>query len=66
MRPVVDGTKIHLPNGMTTQQAVRGLERMLGSYKSGDLVFEEETALTHATTPRRGRPCAGAACPVRL
>ena len=40
MRPVVDGTKIHLPNGTTTQQAIDGLSRMLGSYKSGDVVFE--------------------------
>jgi hypothetical protein len=41
MRPVFHGSKIHLPNSITTAQAVRGLERMLSSYKSGDLVFEE-------------------------
>ena len=41
MRPVFHGNKIHLPNGTTTQQAIDGLSRMLGSYKSGDLLFEE-------------------------
>ena len=41
MRPVVDGNKIHLPTGMTTQQAIDGVTRMLGSYKSSNLVFEE-------------------------
>jgi hypothetical protein len=41
MRPVFHGHRISLPKGTTTPQAIRGLEHMIGSYRVGDLVFEE-------------------------
>ena len=41
MRPVFYGNKIKLPRGMTSYEATLGLERMMATYKSGDLVFEE-------------------------
>jgi hypothetical protein len=41
MRPIFHGHKISLPKGATTKEAVDGLARMMATFKSGDLVFEE-------------------------
>lgn len=41
MRPVFHGNKIELPPGWTTPRAIQGLQHMLSTYKSGDLVLEE-------------------------
>jgi hypothetical protein len=41
MRPIFHSSKVVLPSGTTAKQAIAAVSRMIGSYKSGDLVLED-------------------------